>query len=273
MIARKWRIALVTAVTSMAATAGLTTTLVAHAAVGCQVAYSVQNQWQGGFGANVTVTNLGDPLTSWRLTWSFTAGQTITQLWNGSHTQSGSQVTVSNVSYNGNLPTNGSTSFGFNGASSASNPQPASFALNGVTCTGGTTGNPTGGPTAGPTSSSPRPPTPSASPTGGNTGGGTGTTCNTAPVNPNATPAARRLLCLVVNTYGRGILSGQQESTWIGGPEYEMNHIQNTTGKLPAIRGLDMGDSPNFGSRAVAWWNAGGIPMVGYHMGSPSNSA
>ncbi|HYN94345.1 MAG TPA: RICIN domain-containing protein, partial [Pilimelia sp.] len=99
------------------------------------------------------------------------------------------------------------------------------------------------------------------------------TNCNVAPINPRATAAARRLLCYVYSVYGRGIISGQQESTWIGGADYEINHIRNTTGKLPAIRGLDMGDSPNFGSRAVAWWNAGGIPMVGYHMGSPSNSA
>ena len=55
----------------------------------------------------------------------------------------------------------------------------------------------------------------------------------------------------------------------MAGPDYEMNYILSNTGKLPAIRGLDMGDSPNFGSRAIAWWNAGGIPMVGYHMGAP----
>jgi cellulase/cellobiase CelA1 len=48
------------------------------AAAGCSVNYSVSSQWQGGFGAAVTVTNLGDPVTSWTLTWSYTAGQTVT---------------------------------------------------------------------------------------------------------------------------------------------------------------------------------------------------
>ncbi|MBT8226716.1 MAG: hypothetical protein HKP61_04130 [Dactylosporangium sp.] len=59
------------------------------------------------------------------------------------------------------------------------------------------------------------------------------------------------------------MLSGQQESTWVDGPEYEMNYIHRNTGKYPAVRGLDMGDSPDFASRAIGWWNAGGIPMVG----------
>jgi hypothetical protein len=103
------------------------------AAAGCQVTYTVTNQWSGGFGANVNVTNLGDPINGWKLTWSFPAGQTITQLWNGSYTQSGAQVTVANVDYNGTIS---STGFGFNGSWNGSNPVPSSFALNGVTCTG-----------------------------------------------------------------------------------------------------------------------------------------
>ncbi|MET7336055.1 arabinofuranosidase catalytic domain-containing protein [Nonomuraea sp. NPDC005650] len=106
-------------------------------ATGCQVTYTVTNQWPGGFGANVSVNNLGDPINGWKLTWSFASGQTITQLWNGSYTQSGSQVTVSNVSYNAAIPSGGSVGFGFNGAYNGSNPVPSSFALNGVTCTGG----------------------------------------------------------------------------------------------------------------------------------------
>ena len=48
------------------------------AAAGCSVDYAVSSQWQGGFGANVSITNLGDPLTGWTLTWSFGAGQTVT---------------------------------------------------------------------------------------------------------------------------------------------------------------------------------------------------
>ncbi|MGB2568983.1 cellulose binding domain-containing protein [Micromonospora citrea] len=106
------------------------------AAAGCSVDYTVSSQWQGGFGANVTITNLGDPLTSWTLTWTYSAGQTVTQAWNTTLTQSGAAVTARNVSYNGAIATNGTTSFGFNGSWTGSNPAPTSFALNGVACTG-----------------------------------------------------------------------------------------------------------------------------------------
>ncbi|GAB3962098.1 hypothetical protein GCM10029978_016510 [Actinoallomurus acanthiterrae] len=117
--------------------------MASSAAAGCRVDYSVSSQWSGGFGASVTVTNLGDAVNGWQLTWSFPAGQTITQLWNGSYSQSGAQVTVTNASYNGSIASGGSAAFGFNGTWNGSNPVPADFALNGTTCTGGVSGTPT----------------------------------------------------------------------------------------------------------------------------------
>jgi len=59
---------------AVAATIGVFS-VAAHAAAGCRVTYSVSTQWPGGFTGNVALTNLGDPLTSWTLTWSFGAGQ------------------------------------------------------------------------------------------------------------------------------------------------------------------------------------------------------
>ncbi|MDG4830705.1 cellulose binding domain-containing protein [Solwaraspora sp. WMMD1047] len=141
---------------ALAVGAGLLATA-AHAAAGCRVAYTVSSSWPGGFGANVAITNLGDPVTSWRLTWSFAAGQTITQLWNGTHTQSGAQVTVNNVGYNGSIGTGATTSFGFNGSWTGSNPTPTSFALNGTACTGDVSQTPT--PTT-PAPTTPAPTTP-----------------------------------------------------------------------------------------------------------------
>ncbi|MCW6004153.1 cellulose binding domain-containing protein [Micromonospora sp. CPCC 205371] len=73
--------------------------------------------------------------------------------------QSGSQVTARNLSYNASIGTNANVSFGFNGAWNGSNPVPTSFALNGVTCNGGTT-TPTTPPTSGPPPSTPPPTTP-----------------------------------------------------------------------------------------------------------------
>jgi hypothetical protein len=109
------------------------------ASAGCSVSYAVSSQWQGGFGADVSITNLGDPLTAWTLTWSFGAGQSVTQGWNAVLTQSGSAVTARNEGYNGSIATNGSVAFGFTGSWAGSNPVPASFSLNGVTCSGSAT--------------------------------------------------------------------------------------------------------------------------------------
>lgn len=117
--------------------ATMATAVTGHAAtVGCQVAYTIGSQWTGGFSANVAVTNLGSPVTGWTLRWSFGAGQTVTQAWNATVTQSGAAVTAVNASYNGALATGSSTSFGFNGSWTASNPVPSSFTLNGTVCTG-----------------------------------------------------------------------------------------------------------------------------------------
>ncbi|MEU8664360.1 cellulose binding domain-containing protein, partial [Actinoplanes philippinensis] len=133
--------------------------LQASAAAGCQVDYTVSSQWQGGFGAAVKITNLGDPITQWSLGFSFGAGQTVTQLWNGSFTQSGAAVTVRNASYNGAVATNGTASFGFNGAFTTGNPVPSAFILNGTACTGGVTT-----PGSSPATSPSTPPSPSTSP-------------------------------------------------------------------------------------------------------------
>src|SRR5215475_336391 len=94
-----------TATVALVAAGLVGTQFPAAAAAGCQVGYTVSAQWPGGFTANVNITNLGDPINGWRLSWSFTAGQTVTQLWNGSVTQSGAQVTVADASYNASIPT------------------------------------------------------------------------------------------------------------------------------------------------------------------------
>ncbi|MGB2568694.1 cellulose binding domain-containing protein [Micromonospora citrea] len=147
-------------VATLATTGGaaLAVTGAQAAASGCRVDYQVTNQWSGGFGANVTVTNLGDPINGWTLTWAYTAGQTVTQAWNATVTQSGSRVGATNVGYNGSLGTGAGTSFGFNGSWAGSNPAPTTFALNGVTCTGApSTPAPT---TPAPTTPAPTPTTP-----------------------------------------------------------------------------------------------------------------
>jgi hypothetical protein len=136
-----------------------------YAATGCRVGYTVTNQWPGGFGASVTITNLGDQVNGWTLAWSFTAGQTVTQYWSTALTQSGGQVSAKNVDYNATIATNASTSFGFNGSwNNSTNPVPASFTLNGVACTGTVSTSPTPTRSASPSASPSRSASPSPSP-------------------------------------------------------------------------------------------------------------
>src|SRR4051794_28834824 len=150
------RAATVAAAATLATGVGLTVAHQANAAAGCRVAYTV-NQWSTGFTGNVTVTNLGDPITGgWHLNWAFAGNQRITQGWSATITQSGQNVTATNPSWSASLGTNASANFGFNADYSGTNATPASFSLNGTVCTGGTTN-----PTPDPTTPTPTEPTPS----------------------------------------------------------------------------------------------------------------
>ncbi|MBS2965447.1 cellulose binding domain-containing protein [Actinocrinis puniceicyclus] len=157
--------AVVLATTGVAA---LTLAQSASAASGCQVSYT-SSPWPGGFSANISITNLGSPLSSWTLGFTLPGTEAVGQGWSATYSQSGQNVTATNVSYNGSLGTNAGTSIGFNGTYSASTfpGNPTSFTLNGTSCTGAvSSGSPSSTPTKSPT---PTPtPTPSAS---GSSGG------------------------------------------------------------------------------------------------------
>jgi cellulase/cellobiase CelA1 len=100
------------------------------------VTYSNLNDWGAGFTANVVIRNNGaSAINGWTLTWSFAGNQTITNLWNGSYTQTGQSVSVTNLSYNNVIPANGGTvNFGFNANYSGTNANPTNFAVNGTAC-------------------------------------------------------------------------------------------------------------------------------------------
>jgi hypothetical protein len=113
------------------------TTQASGGGTSCHVAYSITNSWPGGFQAAITIQNTGSAaLSNWNLTWAFANGQTITNLWNGAASQSGGNVTVRNLSYNGAIPAGGSyDGVGFTGTwNNTANPVPASFAINGTKC-------------------------------------------------------------------------------------------------------------------------------------------
>ena len=130
----------------------------AAAAVGCRVDYTVTNQWASGFGADVKITNLGDPVSAWTLTWSFTGrpdGDAGVERDGDAERRA---VTAKNVSYNGGRsPRARARRSGSTAPGRAATRSPTSFALNGTTCTGGTT-TPTSTPTDAPTATPRRPP-------------------------------------------------------------------------------------------------------------------
>ncbi len=102
----------------------------------CHVVYSIANQWSGGFQSSLSITNTGSStINGWSLVFSFANGQTITQIWNAGTSQSGSQVTITNLSYDATIAPGATlNSVGFLGSWNGTNTAPTSFTLNGVTC-------------------------------------------------------------------------------------------------------------------------------------------
>jgi endoglucanase len=88
----------------------------------CTAVYQTANSWQGGFQGQVTVTAGAAPISSWTVTWTLAGGQTISQVWSGTLSGSGSAVTVRNASWNGSLAARASTAFGFNATGTPSSP-------------------------------------------------------------------------------------------------------------------------------------------------------
>ena len=135
-----------------------------------------------------------------------------------------------------------------------------------------------GGTSAGGTSSAGRNTGGGTSAGGSGAGGATSSSCGVTPVDPSATPAAKKLLCYLYGQYKNHVLSGQQETSWAS-PVGDIDFYQTNTGKYPAILGGDflyLGTNPSSQgtttSRAQAYWEAGGIPMIRYHMGAPPNA-
>ncbi|MGC5033843.1 S8 family serine peptidase [Micromonospora sp. DT229] len=86
----------------------------------CTAVFTVQDQWNGGFVANVTVTAGTTALNGWRVTLNLPSGASVVNVWNGVASGTGGTVTVGNEQYNGGLAAGQTTSFGFQGAGNGS---------------------------------------------------------------------------------------------------------------------------------------------------------
>ena len=90
----------------------------------CTATYLITSQWQGGFTAQIDVkNNRGTPITGWTLKWTLPSGQAVTNVWNGVLSTSGSNVTVTNASWNGNLAAGATTNAGLQGTGAATTPR------------------------------------------------------------------------------------------------------------------------------------------------------
>ncbi|WP_217176682.1 cellulose binding domain-containing protein [Streptomyces sp. AC495_CC817] len=101
----------------------------------CAVTYKITHEWPGGFQADVRLSNTGATAwTGWSLGWTFPGGQSISQIWNAAHTQTGSAVTARNIGWNGTVAAGASVSFGFTGSWSGTNGKPTAFKLGDQSC-------------------------------------------------------------------------------------------------------------------------------------------
>ena len=102
------------------------------------------------------------------------------------------------------------------------------------------------------------------------------------PVTPRASPETQSLLTFFANTYGKNIISGQQDGRrqTTNGLSAELNYITNTTGKLPALLALDVSgytdqspprDTQHLLMKQAADWfqNRGGIVEFCWHWRAP----
>ena len=101
----------------------------------CKVFYFVSDQWNDGFVAHVTILNMNNaPINNWSLSFNFEGTQKVVSMWNGVQTQNDKTVQVKDAGWNAVINTNNSTTFGFVGSYSGSNPSPKDFSLNNVKC-------------------------------------------------------------------------------------------------------------------------------------------
>jgi len=114
----------------------------------------------------------------------------------------------------------------------------------------------------------------------GGAAGASGAGCSVAPVDPDATQPAKNLLCYLYSISGNHVLSGQQETSWSNPADDISFYTGNSSiGKAPAVLGGDFlytgtgtASQGTTTSRAQAYWAAGGISMIRYHMGAPPNA-
>ncbi|MEV6330503.1 glycoside hydrolase family 48 protein [Streptomyces sp. NPDC051909] len=104
--------------------------------VQCSVDYTT-NDWGSGFTAELTLTNRATTaLNGWTLGYTYAGDQKLSNGWNGTWTQSGKNITVTNAAWNGTVAAGAAVTTGAQFSYTGSNTAPTSFTVNGTPCTG-----------------------------------------------------------------------------------------------------------------------------------------
>jgi chitin-binding protein len=82
---------------------------------GCIAMFNIASAWAGGWQAEVMVHAEATAIKNWTVNWTWPASQTVTTLWSGNLSTSGSLVTVTNAAYNGTVAASNYTTFGLLG--------------------------------------------------------------------------------------------------------------------------------------------------------------
>ena len=96
---------------------------------GCTATYARVGEWPGtpgGFQGQITVRNNSSSASigSWTVTATWVNGQTVTQAWDSTFSQSGATTTFRNANYNGTISPSGNRTLGFLGTWTGANSGP-----------------------------------------------------------------------------------------------------------------------------------------------------
>jgi len=167
----------------------------ANSGIPLQATYQAVSSWGTGYTGQYTITNTGSaPVTGWTLAFALPQGTKVTSLWDGTYTDKGGQVTVTNAGWDATVQPGKAVTVGFVTAASGTAGQPANCTINGTACQAGGAGT-AGTPTVSPVPSSATAPAPSRSttrsPGGSATPSQTNSPAGSAPSSPaSSAPAA-----------------------------------------------------------------------------------
>ena len=99
---------------------------------GYTIEYFVDNEWKSGFTGRIVITNTSDsPIEDWTL--SFTYDREIRSIWSATiESHEGNRYVIKNKSYNANIKSGESVSFGFNGKGGTSDNEPTEYMLESI---------------------------------------------------------------------------------------------------------------------------------------------